>query len=156
LWAYVSRSRAAAIGDDGSGLPSEYIAMEGAHTKGSASAPAVLLVFSDFQCPFCGRFARETLSAIEREYVARGELLMAFRHLPLPIHPQAIAAAQSAECAGSQGKFWEMHDELFRRPELTPEQFTAAAQRCGAGPSAFSGLPAAPARRRYRRRRCLE
>jgi protein-disulfide isomerase len=78
-----------------------------------------MVVFSDFQCSFCARFTRDVLPELERRYVATGRVAMVFRHLPLPIHPQAVQAAVLAECAGQQGRFWEMHDRLFAEERLT-------------------------------------
>ncbi len=94
-------------------LPAEPISLEGAVLRGNADAPLVLLEFSDFQCPYCGRFTRDTLPALERDYIDTGKVRLAFRHLPLSIHPFAEKAAESAACAGRQGQFWPMHDALF-------------------------------------------
>jgi protein-disulfide isomerase len=72
-----------------------------------------MIVFSDFECRYCGSFAKDTWGRLREEYVDRAKLLVAFRHLPLPIHAAAFPAAQAAECARRQGKFWEMHDLIF-------------------------------------------
>lgn len=81
---------------------------------GNSSARLVIIEFSDFQCPFCGRHDRETFPNILRELVDVGEVQYSFRHLPLGnIHPQAFGAAEAAECAGMEGKFWEMRKMLF-------------------------------------------
>jgi protein-disulfide isomerase len=101
---------------DGSGLPlpKEPISLEGAAVKGNLTARVVMIEFADFECDFCGRFVRETLPALERDYVATGKVRLAFRHLPLSrAHSHAEDAAQAAECAGRQGHFWEMYDQLF-------------------------------------------
>jgi len=83
---------------------------------GSEDAPVVIVEFSDFQCPFCRRFHQQTLPLIISEYVETGKVRFVFRDFPLMrIHPQAEPAAQAAECADEQGKFWEMHDLLFER-----------------------------------------
>lgn len=102
-------------------VPSEPLSIEGAPTRGSKDAKAVMIVYSDFQCPFCGRFARDVLPEIERRYITTGSVALAFRHLPLPIHAHAVQAAASAECAGRQGRFWEMHDLLFAQNRLDEE-----------------------------------
>ncbi len=74
-----------------------------------------LIVYSDFECPYCRRFARETLPLLQERYVKGGDLLIAFRHLPLErIHRFAFAASAAAVCAGDAGLFWEMHDLLFK------------------------------------------
>ena len=96
--------------------PTEPVSLEGAAILGDRSARIVLIQYADFQCPYCARFARETLPALEAKYVCTGRLLVAFRHLPLPNHPFALKAGQASECAGNQGKFWQMHDLLFKDP----------------------------------------
>ena len=111
LWHY-SATRAAG---EGGVVPVEklHTSLNGAHLKGATSARVVLIEYSDFQCPFCGRFAREILPQLESTYIAPGRVLLAFKHLPLAIHDHALRAAVAAECAGEQGRFWEMHDKLF-------------------------------------------
>ena len=94
-------------------LPVEPLSLEGAAILGNAGAKWALIVFSEFQCPYCGRFARETLPTLESDYIKPGRILLAFRHFPLPNHEFAVKAAEAVECAGQQGKFWEMHDRLF-------------------------------------------
>jgi len=79
--------------------------------RGPASAPATLLEYADFECPFCGRAFHE-LKRLERGL--RDRIRFVFRHFPLAqMHPHAMLAAEAAEAAGAQGKFWEMHDTLF-------------------------------------------
>ena len=88
--------------------------LRGAAIKGSPDAPVVILEYSDFQCPFCQRWFTDVLPELEGRI--GGELALAFAHFPLSqIHPNAEAAHAAAECAGEQGKFWEMHDLLFER-----------------------------------------
>jgi protein-disulfide isomerase len=84
--------------------------------KGADNAPVTIVEYSDFQCPFCGRFARDTLTQIDSEYIQKGKVKMVFKHLPLPFHQYAQKAAEAAECAGKIGgkkAFWAMHDKLF-------------------------------------------
>ena len=70
---------------------------------------------SDFQCPFCRQHAVETFPAIEREYIATGKVRWVFINFPLTQrHANAAAAAQFAICAASAGKFWPVHDLLFK------------------------------------------
>lgn len=89
------------------------LSLEGAHIQGSPNARIVLIEFSDFECPFCGRFASETYQKIKTEFVEPGRIRYAFRHFPLSNHRFARAASEAAVCAGRHGRFWEMHDELF-------------------------------------------
>jgi protein-disulfide isomerase len=87
-------------------------------TMGSATAPVRVVEMSDFQCPWCRKFATETFSAIEREYIATGKVRWVFINFPISeLHPNAVAAAELAMCAATQGKFWPMHDLLFKHQE---------------------------------------
>jgi protein-disulfide isomerase len=96
--------------------PSHPVSLDGAWIAGNKSAKVAIIEYSDFQCPYCGTVEREALPEIRKRYVDSGKVLLAFRHLPLEgIHPFALNAAQAAECAGREGKFWEMHDRLFAR-----------------------------------------
>ena len=84
--------------------------------RGNPDAPVVIEEFSDFQCPFCGRFAAQTMPSLNDNQIAAGEVLLVYYDFPLEsIHPQARAAANAARCAGDQGAsaFWDMHDALY-------------------------------------------
>ncbi len=86
-----------------------------ARSIGSATAPVTVYEMSDFQCPYCRRHAMETLPTIEREYVATGKVRWVFINFPLTqIHPNAAAAAEFAMCAAHAGKFWPVHDLLYK------------------------------------------
>jgi protein-disulfide isomerase len=88
--------------------------ISGSAVKGSAAASVAIVEFSDFECPFCGRHAQTAYRELERQFVNRGEIRYVFRHLPLEhLHPSALKAAEGAECAREQDRFWEMHDRLF-------------------------------------------
>jgi protein-disulfide isomerase len=86
--------------------------------KGPALAPVTIVVFSDFQCPFCSR-VEPTLKQVEQAFP--GKVRIAWRHQPLPFHPNAMPAARAAEAARLQGKFWEMHDKLFTDQQALSE-----------------------------------
>lgn len=96
---------------DGGGVLTAGLAQPGA-TLGSAGAPVTMEEFSDFQCPFCGQFARQTSGKIIDEYVKTGKVRFVYRHFAF-IGQESIWAGQAAECAGSQNRFWEYHDKLF-------------------------------------------
>jgi protein-disulfide isomerase len=81
-----------------------------APSKGPANAPLVLVVFSDFQCPFCKRI-EPTLAEVEKHYP--GKVRVVWKNYPLPFHNNAGPAAEAAMAADAQGKFWPMHDRLF-------------------------------------------
>lgn len=86
---------------------------------GDENAPLTIVEFSDYQCPFCKRFRDETLPQIKAEYIDTGKVKFVYRDFPLEnIHPQARPAAEAAECAGEQGKYWEYHDILFENMQL--------------------------------------
>jgi protein-disulfide isomerase len=89
---------------------------EGRPYRGDPGAAIVIEEFSDFQCPFCGRFATETLPSLLENQIAGGDAVFVYYDFPLTsIHPQAVAAANAARCAGDQGAaaYWAMHDHLF-------------------------------------------
>jgi protein-disulfide isomerase len=85
------------------------------HVLGPATAPVTLVEYGDYECPFCGAAHR----SVERVLQVMGnDLRFAFRHFPLSqIHPHAYQAAEAAEAAGAQGRFWEMHDLLFENQD---------------------------------------
>ena len=83
--------------------------------KGSPASKVIMVEISDFECPFCGRYSRDTAPQVIKQYADSNKIGYAFVHLPLPIHKFAPKASEAAACAGDQGKFWEMHDVLFAR-----------------------------------------
>lgn len=103
------------------------------HVRGEREAPLGLVMFGDFQCPFC----LGAQSVLARVRVRLGErLLFAFRHLPVPErHPLAPMAAQASEAAAAQGRFWEYHDALFEvQPKLSRETMLAVGRDLGLDP----------------------
>jgi protein-disulfide isomerase len=90
------------------------------HVRGERGAPLELVMFGDFQCPFC-LGAQSVVGRIRDHFGER--LVFAFRHLPIPErHPLSPLAAQASEAAAAQGRFWEYHDALFRaQPKLSRE-----------------------------------
>ncbi|HKV99417.1 MAG TPA: thioredoxin domain-containing protein [Vicinamibacterales bacterium] len=97
-------------------VPSMPVSLDGAALLGQPTAPLVLMIFSDYDCPYCARFEQSILPSIKQDYVNAGLVQIAFWNFPLAIHPNARRAAESAECAGEQGHFWEMHAKLFQDP----------------------------------------
>ena len=82
--------------------------------RGQQGAPVMVYEIADFQCPFCGRFAREVYPRLDSAYVKTGKVQWFFVNLPLPNHGNAWVAAEAAICAGAVAdKFWVMHDRLF-------------------------------------------
>ncbi|MGQ5227804.1 DsbA family protein [Streptomyces sp. yara] len=82
---------------------------------GSPDAPVVLIEYSDFQCPFCGRFARETKPALVRDYVDKGILRIEWRNFPV-FGAESDQAARAGWAAGQQDRFWQFHDEAYSEP----------------------------------------
>ncbi len=90
------------------------------HLQGLIDAPVTLLEYGDYQCPACGD-AYPMVKAIQKQLI--GQLCFAFRNFPLTnIHPYAEHAAEVAEAAGTQGRFWEMHDLLFENQEALDDE----------------------------------
>jgi protein-disulfide isomerase len=115
-----------------------------ARTKGSATAPVTVYEMSDFQCPYCRRFALETFPILDQEYVQAGKVRWVFINFPLvSIHPNAEPAAEVAMCAAKQDKFWTVHDLLYRnQPTWAPltapaEFFLTLADSAGLDRTAF-------------------
>ncbi len=91
-------------------------------TLGNKDAPVTIVEFSDYQCPYCKRFADNTLAQLKREYIDTGKVRLVFKDMPLHFHQHARKAAQAAHCAGEQGKYWPMHDLLFKNSKQLQEE----------------------------------
>jgi Na+/H+ antiporter NhaA len=99
------------------------------HVRGPSDAPVTLVEYGDFECPYCGR-----AETVIRELLAEvGDVQYVWRHLPLTdVHPHAQLAAEAAEAAAAQGRFWEFHDLLLEhQDELTSRHLLAYAERLG-------------------------
>jgi protein-disulfide isomerase len=98
------------------------------HVMGASHAPVTIVEYGDFECPNCKQAAPAVKLLLER---FAGRVRVVFRHFPLEeVHPHALAAAEAAECAGGQGKFWEMHDLLFANQDhLKTNQLHSYAER---------------------------
>ncbi len=118
---------------------------EGVPYRGDPNAPVTIEEYSDFQCPFCRRYAEDTEPQIVEKYLKSGKVRILFHQFPLRnLHPQADLAAQAALCAGVQGKFWPMHDMLFERQSDwsgkgdAEKTFREFAQKLGLDEDAFA------------------
>ena len=100
------------------------------HIAGPFNAPLELVMYGDFQCPYCT--AAQSIVRRVRERLD-GRLRFVFRHLPLTeVHPDAQRAAEAAEAAAAQGSFWEMHDALYANGgRLTEQDLVKVADRVG-------------------------
>src|SRR5215470_15185257 len=103
---------------------------------GGAKAPVTIVEFSDYQCPFCKR-AEGVVDQVMTTYGDKVRLV--FRDYPLPMHPQARPAAEAANCANAQGKFWEYHAKLFaNQSALGEDKLKEYAQEVGLDPAKFA------------------
>src|SRR3954454_4797384 len=100
------------------------------HVAGPTEAPLELVMYGDFQCPYCN--AAQSIVRRVRERLD-GRLRVVFRHLPLTeVHPDAERAAEAAEAAAAQGSFWEMHDALYANGgRFAEHDLVALADRLG-------------------------
>jgi len=106
-----------------------------AYSEGKADGKVVFVEYSDFQCPFCSR-VNPTLTQVQAAYK---DVKYIFRHFPLSFHENAQKAAEAAECAGAQGKFFEMHDAMFAdQTKLAVSDLKATAAKLGLNATAFN------------------
>ncbi len=105
------------------------VAVGHAPVRGSPNAPVTIVMFSDFQCPFCSR-VEPTVKQVEDTYGNKVKIV--WKNQPLPFHPNAMPAAKAAMAAYKQGKFWEMHDLLFaNQKDLGDANYEKWAQQIG-------------------------
>jgi len=83
------------------------------YTLGSGDAPVEITEYLDFECPVCATFATIQMPTIKEQLINTGKVRWRYRDFPLPIHQYSRFSAHAAQCAGAQGKFFEMHDQLF-------------------------------------------
>jgi protein-disulfide isomerase len=92
--------------------------LAGAPSIGDSNACIAIVEFGDYECPYCGQHANQVLPQILRDYVKTGKVRYFFKDTPVEsIHPQALKASEAALCAGDQGKYWEVHDRLFKNQQ---------------------------------------
>jgi len=120
--------------------------MNDAVMKGSPDAKVVMIEYGDFECPYCATFAHDVLPSLLSDYVDTGRVQFAFRHMVLEqLHQHALGAAVAAECAGGQGKFWEMHDSLLEdQSRLDETSLQVRAKELQLDMAVFSGCVANP------------
>ncbi len=122
---------AAAAAGQAPAVPTDVYKAEvgGAPTKGAKEPKVTIVAYSEFQCPFCSRVV-PTLKQVLDTY--KNDVQVAFKHLPLDFHQNAMPAAMAAEAAREQGKFWEMHDKMFENQQaLERSNLDAYAQQIG-------------------------
>ena len=112
------------------------VAKGDAPVKGPADAPIIITEFTDFQCPYCSR-VQETLTKVFETY--QGKVALVFKDFPLDFHKDSKGAHQAAYCAAAQGKFWEMHDSLFKNQrQLTADDLKKYAGEIGLDMAKFN------------------
>jgi protein-disulfide isomerase len=108
------------------------VAIAGEPSKGSPRAKVTLIEVSDYHCPFCRRHMQATQPQIEADYITSGKLQYIFIDYPIEqLHPEAFKAHEAANCAGDQGKYWEMHAKLFASPTRDLGLLVSQAQELG-------------------------
>jgi protein-disulfide isomerase len=114
------------------------VSTQGNPIFGAPNAPITLVEFTDYQCPFCKRFVKDTLPELKKNYIDTGKLRLVLRDLPRSFHKLAKPAARAAHCAGEQNKYWLLHDAMFKVPKLsTEEHIFSAAEEASLDMSAF-------------------
>jgi protein-disulfide isomerase len=97
-----------------SGTSNVRVLATGASVIGRANAPITLVEYTDYQCPYCYRFFKNTYPLLKKKYIDTGKLKLVIKDLPLGFHAHAMKAAQAARCAGDQKKFLAMHEILYK------------------------------------------
>ncbi len=112
------------------GVENVVLNLDGLPSVGKKEAKVTLVEFTDYQCPFCARYASQTFPQILADYINSGKVRYIVRDFPLDsIHPAAEKASEAAHCAGEQGKYWEMRQRLFdNQRALGPKDLSAYAQ----------------------------
>jgi len=90
----------------------DFVLSDARHFQGNDDAPVTMIEFSDFKCPYCGRFSTETLPRLREQYINTGQVRFAYKHFAI-LGPESNRIAEATECAAEQGQFWEYHDQIF-------------------------------------------
>ena len=106
--------------------------------RGANTARVAIVEYSNFDCSFCGKFARTVFPRIDEDYISPGKVRYYFRDLPEPQETNAWLKARAARCAGDQGKFWEMHELLFANQTVTGHDLATLAQAIGLDSEKFN------------------
>ena len=132
LWPHASRPLEPTV------LPRDPVAIGHAATLGRPDARVAVIEFTDFQCPYCGIFARERFPGLRAKYIETGRVRWILKHLPLSFHSMAPKAAEAAECSRVGDRFWQMHDVMFQsQDQLDIESLEQDAKGLGLDVKAF-------------------
>ncbi len=138
---YIQKQRAAQAGAQAPSGPVD-VSVDDDAVKGDKNAPVTIVEFSDFECPFCGRFHQNTLPDLISEYIDKGKVKLVYRDFPLSFHPNAKAAAIAAECAKEQSGdkgYFAYHDKLYsNQGSFSTENFKKWAGEMGLKTSEFN------------------
>lgn len=117
----------------GDSFANKTIAIDNEPSRGNAAAKVTVVEVSDYHCPFCKRQTQQTMPQLMTEYVNAGKVRYVFVDYPIAqLHPDAFKAHEAANCAGDQGKYWQMHDSLFANPPAREAaQLSAQAKAIG-------------------------
>ena len=110
LWGSTQPSGAAA---DANPVRRVTVSTDGQPSIGPSNAPVTIVEFSDYQCPYCQVWDQQVYQQMMTIYP--NKIRFVYRDLPLPMHPEAVPAAEAADCAGEQGAYWKYHDALFNQ-----------------------------------------
>jgi protein-disulfide isomerase len=143
LWATAwIQTRGAAAAEPATARTHE-IPLANAYIRGPKDTPVTIVEFSDFQCPYCAQ-ATALVDQVLKAYPQNVNFV--YKNFPLPMHPNADPAARAALAAGKQGKFWEMHDELFRHSgDLSSQTIRGIAEKLRLDLSKFEADMDSPA-----------
>lgn len=96
----------------------KFIGVDDDPSIGDATAKVTIIEFGDYQCPSCRMFWRDVEPRLKKDYIDTGKVKIVFRDFPIvQLHPEAAVAANAAQCAADQGKYWQMHDKIFREQD---------------------------------------
>jgi protein-disulfide isomerase len=139
---YIDKQRAAQAGDQNAPTEPVDIKVGNAPVKGDKNAPVTIIEYSDFECPFCGRFHQTTLPQLITDYIDKGKVQFAYKHFPLSFHKNSKNASLAAECAKEQGGdkvFYKYHDILYtNQTSLTVENLKKWAADMGLDTTKFN------------------
>jgi protein-disulfide isomerase len=119
-------------------LLNKTVQVDGAPSKGAASARIMMVEVSDFHCPFCRRFRQDTQPQIEAQFIQTGKIRYAFIDYPIAqLHPDAFRTHEAANCGADQGKYWEVSNQLFQQPIRDVAGLVAQAEKAGLNAGQF-------------------
>jgi protein-disulfide isomerase len=109
------------------------------HILAVGSPRLTIIEYGDFECPYCGEFARDTFPTFKAQYIDTGKVRWVYRHFPLNGHPRAKPAAEASESAAAQGRFWEYLELLYQnQTAFADTDLQDYAAQLGLDPAAFS------------------